>query len=394
MYYNKYLKYKNKYLILKGGSHHTINIVKFSGEKICSVNIDNLELDYFDIKDKLGRNLDSIKDGPYYRIIDDNMNTIYTNFVPLQQCINELYNLEKTKVKLDPRKPLTLISNNNNKIHAYYEKYFDENGLIKLENNEGGLIDDNDNEDDLIDDNEDDLIEDDLIEDDLIEDDFDDIMMATMLIIQNNSKYTQLSSNLQENLFFNKCLIARRVMWIFEYMSKEMINDYSIIKLALKIDTVILNFISEELKKKEDFVKLVISTYDKFNDNVDAEFIFSKFKEILKKNEAILELAISKNGLAIQYGDSSKENYKKLAKIAVKNNPYAFSYIKDKLCDDIDFMIELILENNEVLKKMVEDYLYNEKTEQFFSEIVKRNHDILKYVPDEYKQGVLKNTSV
>jgi hypothetical protein len=320
--YNKYLKYKSKYLNLKmiGG---TIDIYSLASDNFISFKIEK-DQPIFQLFNEMDKHIYSIINKNYieYKLLEDSKVLDRGSTRKIQDItVRITYVISEYKLLFNNLEELVEYINENDTINDYSIYYYIMHKMIS-----------------------DDLVK-------LHQELSDNIQLKELLSnkIINDINSMKLRYYLpvivQDNIFFkrinNKNFILKAIQidfGIFRYVNDELKNDRDFILKAIQIDSGIFKYVNDELKNDRDFIleaiKIDIKIFS-YIDNVledDKTLILDALKIISKKSRRILFTIIH---------DKFKRDEDFMLK-CIKIDPYLMSKAHSTLNQNKQFILSAI----------------------------------------------------
>uniref|UniRef100_A0A6C0H918 DUF4116 domain-containing protein n=1 Tax=viral metagenome TaxID=1070528 RepID=A0A6C0H918_9ZZZZ len=202
-------------------------------------------------------------------------------------------------------------------------------------------------------------------------------------ILKTNYKYvTNLFVNFNIQQYKNK-LIKEGIY--LKYIP--ILNDnVELVDIAVSQNGLALEYASENLKNNKEIVKKAVTL-----DGLALEYASEK----LKNDEEIVKKAVTQNGLALEYASEKLKNEKKIVTEAVTNNGLALEYVSSELQKDKD-IVDIAMNQTwlvlNILKKIRSPYY---EYDEIVIKAINKNMKAIDYAPDRFiklsQNGLLLN---
>jgi hypothetical protein len=192
--------------------------------------------------------------------------------------------------------------------------------------------------------------------------------------IKNKEKiYKLIDKNLQNDLEIIETLLTSHGIFSMSYIDKKFLNDKNFALKYLKIEGLFLQFFSMNLRNDIEVVETALKNnpkaYDfvgncltyKINDvkkiiKLNA-FFYKNISPKLKNNDEIINLAIEKDGIILEFVPKKKITITLCFK-ALENNAFAYSYILEEMKNSF-IIIMYCLEKCPILYNYIPEHFKN-----------------------------------
>ena len=146
---------------------------------------------------------------------------------------------------------------------------------------------------------------------------------------------------ISEDLKKDKDIYTGKECQLFEYFPTDLKNDRDIVSIAISQNGMALQFASTDLQNDRDIVSFAIS-----QNGMALQFASTD----LQNDRDMVLIAISQNRMALQFASTDIQNDRDMVSIAISKNGMALQFASSIIKDDDDFVLSHVKKSPEIIR--------------------------------------------